>query len=367
MQRKRKLEPEERVANLVHESIQELTAYKVFDAGEMIKLDAMESPYGFSAELKDRWLDRLASIDVNRYPDPQSRTLKSGLREVFDIPDSVQLMLGNGSDELLQLIQLAVAGAGRCVMSPVPSFAMYEIIARYTRGEFVSVSLNDEFELDADTWLDAVIKHQPACIFLAYPNNPTGNLFDSELICETARAANGIVVVDEAYHRHCGESMMPSIGEHDNMLILRTLSKSGFAGLRLGFLIGAAEWINAFEKLRLPYNIGVLSNASAVFALENWSAIDARNALTLAERQRVLNELQAIDSIKVYPSRANFITVRSFSKGADAVYKNLINYGILVKNLNNYHSVLKNCLRFTIGQPDENDALIAALKQIVAE
>ena len=367
MQRQRKITIEERVASLVHESIQELTAYKVFDAGEMIKLDAMESPYGFNAELQDRWLERLAATDVNRYPDPQARALKLGLREAFEIPDAVELMLGNGSDELLQLIQLVVAGAGRRVMSPVPSFAMYEIIARYTRAEFVSVSLDDNFELDAETWLDAVTNHQPACIFFSFPNNPTGNLFDVDLISETAQIAEGIVVVDEAYYRHCGQSMMSYLGEHDNMLILRTLSKSGFAGLRLGFLAGAAEWIKEFEKLRLPYNVGVLTNASVVFALENWRMIDAQNEVTLAERQRMLDELQAVDAISAYPSRANFITVRLLSMDGEAIYKKLIDHGILVKNLHGYHPVLENCLRFTIGQPDENDALLAALREILAE
>ena len=358
---------EERVASLVHNSIQELTAYKVFDAGDMIKLDAMESPYGFNAELKDRWLERLAATDVNRYPDSQARALKAGLREVFEIPDAVQLMLGNGSDELLQLIQLVVAGAGRCVMSPVPSFAMYEIIARYTRAEFVSVSLDENFGLNAETWLNAVTSHQPACIFFAFPNNPTGNLFDVDLIAETARIAKGIVVVDEAYYRHCGQSMMSCLSEHDNMLVLRTLSKSGFAGLRLGFLVGTAEWINEFEKLRPPYNVGVLTNASVVFALEHWRVIDVQNEVTLAERQRMLGELQAIDAIKAYPSRANFITVRSLTTAGEAVYRKLIDHGILVKNLHGYHPVLENCLRFTIGRPDENDALLAALRQILAE
>lgn len=350
---------------LVHPEVLELSPYKVADSHGMIKLDAMESPYAFSGPLRREWRKRLSEIDVNRYPDPSGAVLKARLREAFDIPDSLELTLGNGSDELIQLIQLAVGGPGRCIMSPQPSFSMYEIIARYTRGRFVAVSLDENFKLDANQWLDAVKREQPACVFLSYPNNPTGNLFDAGLVEETARRIDGVVVVDEAYYAYAKTSMMPALQRHPNMLVLRTLSKSGLAGIRLGYLLASAEWTAEFEKLRMPYNVGALHGASAAFALSNWEWFEERAAQVRGERDRVLDRLAMLEGMTAFPSEANFITFRTELKRADELYAGLKECGILVKNLHGSHPRLDECLRTTIGTAEENDAMLESLQRLL--
>ena len=357
--------PENRISRLIHTEIQALRAYRVEDSAGMIKLDAMESPYGIPEGLRPEWLERLRTIDVNRYPEPDASELKTQLREIFKIPADLEIMLGNGSDELIQLVQLAVAGAGRKIMSPQPSFSMYEIIARYTRGEFVSVSLDDNFGLSQEKWMDALQKHSPACVFFSHPNNPTGNLFNPSLIEETAACTNGLVVVDEAYQAYADHTMMPFISGFENMLAMRTMSKSGLAGLRLGYMAGITEWVTQLEKLRFPYNVNVLTQESVMFALENWSEFSSATELLCTERERMTQKLQDFDTLTVYPSQTNFLTIRLNQADADQVFQELKKMGILIKNLNGSHPVLTRCLRLTIGTLDENNAVCEALARIL--
>lgn len=357
--------PASRISRLVHDEIQVLRAYRVEDSTGMIKLDAMESPYGIPEALRSDWLERLRTIDVNRYPAPDASELKAKLREVFQIPAELEIMLGNGSDELIQLVQMAVAGAGRKVMSPQPSFSMYEIIARYTRGEFVSVSLDYNFKLSQKEWMDALKKYAPACVFFSHPNNPTGNLFSPSLIEETAASTDGLVVVDEAYQAYAEHTMMPLISKFENMLAMRTMSKSGLAGLRLGYMAGAPEWLSQLEKLRFPYNVNVLTQESVMFALEHWSEFNSSTELLCNERERVTQKLQEFDTLTVYPSQTNFLTIRLKKADANQVFQELKEMGILIKNLNGSHPVLNRCLRITIGTPEENNSVCEALARIL--
>ncbi len=356
--------PKQDSSHLIHREIRELTAYSVAPSRGLIKLDAMESPYGLNDSLKQKWLEVLSNVQINRYPDPTGADIKARLRRIFAIPDSMEILLGNGSDELLQLIQLAVGGPGRCIMSPMPSFSMYEIIARYTRGTFVGVSLDENFLLNREAWFAALLQNQPHCVFFAYPNNPTGNIFDAQLIEETANKVDGIVVVDEAYFPYAGQSLIDLAQRSPNVIILRTLSKSGLAGLRLGYMFGHKSWMSEFEKLRLPYNIGVLSAVSATFALDYWDGFEQGANVIRSERSRVYQRLQLLDSFQIYPSQANFITFRVKSINAKKLYKILKEKGILVKNLHGSHPVLNQCLRTTIGTSSENDALLSVLEHL---
>ncbi len=346
---------------LVHPQIRSLSAYRVVPFTGGVKLDAMESPYGFSESLKKNWLEHIAEAEVNRYPDPTATELKNKLREVFEVPDSLQLTLGNGSDELLQLLQMAVGGYGKTIMAPQPSFAMYEIIAQYTRGNFVGVDLDENFRLPKDSWLSAIERDRPACIFIAYPNNPTGNFFDERLIEETIRLSDGLVVVDEAYHAYSGQSIMSLSEQYENLVIVRTLSKSGFAGLRVGYMMSHPSWSAEFEKIRFPYNIGVLAQESAVFALNNWEEIGLSTETVIRLRNSMFSQLQRMSGIKVYPTQTNFITIRLTDKSATTIFEALQRDGILIKNLHGYHPLLSNCLRLTVGTDDENRQLLAAL------
>ena len=228
------------IARLVAPQVRALTAYSVADADGLIKLDAMENPYPWPAELKDEWLERLRGVDVNRYPDPRASKLKERLREVLAVPASAQVLLGNGSDELIQLLILAIGGPGSVVFAPDPSFAMYALLARATGRRFESVALDEaDFHLRLDATLEVLGAQQPALTFLAYPNNPTGNLFDADHVDAILDATPGVVVVDEAYAPFAQTSFFSQLEKRPNLLVLRTVSKLGLAGLRLGLLAGA--------------------------------------------------------------------------------------------------------------------------------
>ncbi len=340
-----------------------LRAYSVVHADGRVKLDAMESPWPAPESIRKEWLSVLADVAVNRYPDPDSAALKSMLRQCLRIPAQCGLILGNGSDELIQLIALLVGGPGRVFISPEPSFSMYRQICAMTGTQFVGAPLKDDFSLDADKLLDAIERYQPACIFLSYPNNPTGNCFDSVSVERVLDQAPGLVVLDEAYFAFCGKTWLDSIARRPNLLVLRTLSKSGFAGLRLGLVAGHPEWLSEMEKLRLPYNINALTQASAHCFLRRYPVFERQSAQILQNRARLFEQLTQIPGMEVFPSETNFLLCRVPADG-DQVFRDLMNQGVLVKNLHAKGTLLENCLRVTVGDREENDTFVEALKSL---
>ncbi len=291
----RKPSPEERLQQWIKPELFEASAYYVPDADGFIKLDAMENPYCLPDELRDKILQVISGVEINRYPDPDARHLKQSLREVMDIPDSMAIMLGNGSDELIQIIALAVAHSGETILAPQPGFVMYKIIADIVGARFIGVDLNyDDFSLDREAMLLAIKQYQPAVVFLAYPNNPTGNLFDEDSISEIIDAAPGLVVLDEAYSAFSEKSFMQRVGEFDNLLVMRTLSKSGLAGLRLGILVGPALWLNQLDKIRLPYNINTISQKLAELILSHYEILQSQAEIICANRSTLFKKLQGI-------------------------------------------------------------------------
>ena len=255
--------PAEIVAATVRSEIRALTAYAVARADGLIKLDAMENPYPLPQTVQAKIAAAVALVPVNRYPDGGADAVKSALREAFGIPGSLGLILGNGSDELIQIITSAVAKPGAAMLAPEPSFAMYRLNALYAGVRFVGVPLGPDFALDTGTMLEAIEREQPALVFLAYPNNPTGNLFAAAGIEAILRAAPGLVVVDEAYHAFADASFLPRLPEFPNLVVLRTVSKIGMAGLRLGYAVAAPEWTTELNKVRQPYNLNALTQAAA--------------------------------------------------------------------------------------------------------
>ena len=356
-----------RIARWVRPGIRELSAYAVPDATGLLKLDAMENPYHWPEALVEQWLAVLRDVHLNRYPDPGCRQLTRTLREVMEVPDSAALLLGNGSDELIQIIALTLAGPSRRIVAPEPAFVMYRMIATFAGMEYFGVPLRKDFSLDLPAMLDAIERYRPAVIFIAYPNNPTGNLFDEQQICRIVEATPGIVVVDEAYHAFAEASFMERLPEYDNLLVMRTVSKLGLAGLRLGLLAGAPAWISEFDKVRLPYNINTLTQASADFALQHHQVLDAQTARIRTGREKLLNDMRSINGITVYPSRANFILFRLPDGEGNKVFRGLLERGILIKNLGSGGGVLKDCLRVTIGTPQENQAFFEALLSSIAK
>jgi len=353
------------VAKLIRPEIRGLHAYHVPNASGLIKLDAMENPYTWPEWMRDAWQQELAASDVNRYPDPAARRLTQRLRQVMDVPAEMGLVLGNGSDELIQMLAMAVAAPGRTVMAPEPSFVMYKMIAGFVGMNYLGIPLNRDFTLDLPAMLAAIQQHQPALIFLAYPNNPTGNLFDAAHIHAILEASEGLVIVDEAYHAFADDSFMPQLGKYDNLLVMRTLSKLGLAGLRLGLLAGPEAWICELDKVRLPYNINVLTQLSADFALRHMAVFDEQTAAIRNDRAVLMNELKALPGLQVYPSAANFVLFRTPPGRASAIFDGLKRAGILIKNLSSAGGLLSDCLRVTVGTPQQNQAFISALKGLL--
>lgn len=357
---------EKLIRQWIRPAIRALSAYHVADASGLVKLDAMENPYRWPDVLVQEWLACLRDAELNRYPDPDASRLKQQLRISMQVPDDMDLLLGNGSDEIIQMLALAVADPGRVILAPEPTFVMYRMIAGFSGMQFEGVPLNDDFSLDMDAMLTAIQQHQPALVFLACPNNPSGNLFDAQQVRAIIQASPSLVIVDEAYHAFCGDSFMPVLGEYPNLLVMRTVSKMGLAGLRLGLLAGDTGWIEQINKVRLPYNINVLTQLSAAFALKHQAVLDQQTQVICAAREQLLGDMQAISGITVYPSRANFILFRTPAGRADTIFNALKSEGVLIKNMNGSHALMEDCLRVTVGTPEENRKFLTALSHVMA-
>ena len=350
---------------LIRPEIQALSAYHVPDADDFIKLDAMENPYSLPEKLIKQWLRVLADAPLNRYPDPGAKQLRDKIRDYMAVPAECELMLGNGSDELIQIIAMSVAMAGQKIMAPDPGFVMYKMISTFVGMDYIGVPLKDDFSLDMPAMLEAIQVQQPAVIFLAYPNNPTGNLFDEADIVGILNAAQGLVVIDEAYHPFACTSFMNRLTDFDNLLVMRTVSKMGLAGLRLGVLAGSKTLLNEFDKVRLPYNINVLTQLSALFALQHAEVFEEQAASIRQQREWLFNQLKTMPDFDVYPSAANFILVRLKDGGANKVFEALKKSGVLIKNLNATGGMLTECLRITVGTAEENKTFVRAVQKLL--
>jgi len=358
---------ENQIKKIIKTSVLDAKAYHVPKSSDVIKLDAMENPYVWPEEIKSSWSTYLQQAELNRYPDASTSELREKLSAILDLPDDTAMMFGNGSDELIQIIMLALNKKSNVVMAPEPGFVMYRLLSSLLELDYVGVSLNDDFSLNLPLMLETIKEKQPAVIFIAWPNNPTGNMFEQESIEEVIKAAPGLVVIDEAYHVFAQKSMVSCLQKYSNVLLMRTLSKLGLAGLRLGILFGAKEWISELEKLRLPYNIGTLNQLSANFIIENISLLEKQAGQIRDDRRFVFNSLSDIDGIEAWPSEANFILFRVAHKSGEFVHAELLKNKILIKNLHGTHPLLENCLRVTIGTKEENDAFLSTLKKIITK
>ena len=350
------------VAAVVRPEVRARKAYVVAPADGMIKLEANENAHPLPDAVKARVAAALAGVALNRYPDGGSDAARATLRGALAIPDTLGLIVGNGSDELIQLVVSALARPGATVLAPEPTFVMYRASALNTGLRFVGIALEPDFTLDRAAMLDAIERERPAVVFLASPNNPTGTRYPAADIEATIRAAPGLVVLDEAYAPFAVDSLLNRVGEFPNLLLMGTLSKIGMAGIRLGYAVAAPEWIVELNKLRPPYNVNSLTQAAvgALFADAGWIAEQA--AAICAERQRLAEALARLPGVTVFPSQANFLLVRVGS--ADRVFDGLKAKRILVKNIAGGHPLLANCLRITVGTPDENDLLLAAMAEL---
>ncbi|MCG7656924.1 histidinol-phosphate transaminase [Wielerella bovis] len=342
------------------------SAYQVADVpADFIKLDAMEVPYTFPEELQKQLAEQLVNTPINRYPNIASSGIQAALRQTFHIPETTAIALGNGSDELIQFLTLLVAQPNAVMLALEPSFVMYRRNAELFGMQYVGIPLTPDFSLNKQAVLDAIAQHNPAIIFIAYPNNPTGVPFIRSDIEEIIQAASGLVVIDEAYGAFSEDSFIAQAGQPENLIIMRTLSKIGFAGLRLGYAVGSPIVLNELTKILPPYNINQLSLTAAKFALQHFDIIEKNIETLKDERQHLFTELALLDDVTVYPSQANFLTIKV--PDAQYAFNKLKENKILVKNLHHAHPFLANCLRLTIGTPIENAHVLRVLRDVIAE
>jgi len=348
-----------RPRDLVREEILALKAYPVAPAAGMIKLDAMENPYRLPEALRDEIARTVSILAINRYPDPTAPELKARLREVFDIPEASEILIGNGSDEIIQIVTQALARPGAALLAPAPSFVMYRMAALYTGMRYVGVPLAPDFTLDLARTLAAIRETSPALVFVAYPNNPTGNLFPEDAVARIIEAAPGLVVLDEAYHVFAGRTFMHRLHEFPNLMVMRTVSKLGLAGIRLGYAAASPEWVTEFDKVRPPYNVNTITQAVAERVLGHVAVLNRQAESIKVDRNALAGRLRDLSGVEPFPSDANFVLVRV--RDAESVYKRLLERRVLVRNFHGSHPLLANCLRLTVGTPGENELMLDAL------
>lgn len=341
-----------------------LSVYKVAEAKNLIKLDAMENPYRWPEDIKQDWLKLMADCPINRYPDSEAKALLATIRRGNQIPSQSGILLGNGSDEIIQILLMALPEKS-CVLAPSPSFVMYRQVALSLGLNYQNTPLlADSFELDLSAMINTIQQKKPALIFLAYPNNPTANLFSEQAINTVIDAAPGLVVIDEAYAPFANASFINKLAEHSNLLVMRTVSKLGLAGLRLGFIAGNKTIIEQLNKIRLPYNINSLTQITADFALKHQDLFEQQAQQICRDRALVLEQLNKLLNIRAYPSSANFILFKTPVGQAGVIFEALKSQGILIKNLSPQGGILTDCLRVTIGETAENEKFIQALTKI---
>ncbi|NRF71928.1 histidinol-phosphate transaminase [Aquincola sp. S2] len=347
----------------IRSDIQGMHAYAVQPSAGMVKLDTMENPYRLPEHLQQALGERLGRIAINRYPAERTDDLRAALATHAGLPEGCALTLGNGSDELITMLSMACDLPGAAIMAPLPSFVMYGMSAALQGIRFIGVPLTADFELDEPAMLAAIETEKPTLLYLAYPNNPSANLWDDAVIdrlIEAVGRIDGLVVIDEAYQPFAARDSMNRLQRYPNVLVMRTMSKFGLAGVRIGYLMGRAPLIGQIDKLRPPFNISVLNAEAGLFALEHVDEYARQAAAIRSERERLLRELAELPGVHPFPSQANMILVRV--PDSAAAFAGMKERGVLVKNLGRMHPLLVNCLRLTIGTPDENVQMMDALR-----
>ncbi|WKB54782.1 histidinol-phosphate transaminase [Eleftheria terrae] len=352
---------EQRLQQVVRDDVRSMQSYVVQPSTGMIKLDAMENPFTLPPELQRALGERLGAVALNRYPGDCTARLREALARHARLPEGFELMLGNGSDELISMLAVACSVPGAAIVAPMPGFIMYPMSAQLHGLKYVGVPLvPGSLELDEAAMLAAIAEHRPVLVYIAYPNNPSGNLFDDAIIERIVQAAPGLVVIDEAYQPFASKSYIDRLARHEHVVLMRTMSKFGLAGARIGYMMGRQALMAHIEKVRPPYNVSVLNCEAALFALEHEAEFARQAAVLRAERERLIDALRGMPGVHPYPSEANMVLVRV--PDPDRSLATLRERRVLVKKLAKVASV-GDCLRLTVGTPEENDVMIAALRE----
>ena len=355
---------QDRIRRTIRQDVASMHGYAIQPSAGLVKLDAMENPFALPPELQRELGERLGRVAINRYPVNCVADVVAALSRFIELPTGCKLIAGNGSDELIDILSVAVMKPGATVLAPLPGFVMYEMSAKLRGLKFVGVPLAAHFELDEAAMLAAIEQHRPALTYIAYPNNPTANLFSDAIIerlVEAVGRQDGLVVFDEAYQPFSSRSWLQRMAQHDHVLVLRTLSKFGLAGVRLGYLCGNASLINEIDKVRPPYNVSALNAEAAMFALEHADEYARQAAVLCSQRALLVQALHTLPGVQPFPSEANMVLVRV--PDARRAFDGMKARGVLVKHVASLHPLLAGCLRLTVGTPQENDLMINALRE----
>ena len=355
----------DRLSRYLRADVQGMHGYAVQPSAGFVKVDTMENPFRLPPALRRELGERLAEVALNRYPAERGDVLRAELAKHANMPEGCDIMLGNGSDELISLLTLAADVPGNVVLAPLPGFVMYEMSAKLQGLKFVGVPLTPDFELDGPAMLAAVREHQPALLYIAYPNNPTANLWNDDIVDAIIEAAPGLVVIDEAYQPFAARDSLARLRRHEHVVLMRTMSKFGLAGVRIGYLMGRRPLIAEIDKLRPPFNISVLNCEAALFALEHVDEYAQQAATIRAEREKLHDALALLPGVRPFPSEANMILARV--PDAKRVFEGVRARGVLIKNVSGLHPLLANCIRITVGTPEENPLTLAALRGALQE
>ncbi|ODA42313.1 histidinol-phosphate transaminase [Desulfosporosinus sp. BG] len=345
--------------SFVRPEVRQLVPYEVKHMPECVKLDANENPFPWPVGMREDLFSE--KLMFNRYPDGMAQDLKNAIAEYTRI-SSAGILVGNGSDELIQLILLTFGGLGKSMIIHPPTFGMYQISAHLTDTAVVEVPLLNGLDLNTEQMLKAALSPEAHVVIICNPNNPTGTLFSREEILQLVRESGKIVVVDEAYAEFSGETLIPEIENYPNLVILRTFSKSfGMAGLRLGYLLGQPETIAWINRARPPFNVNSFSQKAGILALGYLSEYQVQIQSIKAETQKLYEGLTQVAGVVVYPTKANFIL---FKPGdPDSWAEELLKRGFLVRNMGVLPTIGK-CLRISAGLPEENDRFLRAIREI---
>ena len=327
-------------------------------------LSANESPYNIPDDIRYEIRKRLKRLDFNRYPDPLANELRDLIADGNGL-ERENVLVGNGGDELLFNTALAFGGPGRKFLNTSPTFSVYTANAFLTGTEVVDIPRLANYRVDEMAILTRVAEGDIDFIILTSPNNPTGQLVNETFIRHLLESTDALVMVDEAYGEFSRMTCRPLLGQHKNLVILRTFSKAfSCAGVRLGYLLGSAEVISEYMKVRQPYSVDAVSQLIGCTVYEKRRLFSPGIQQIIAERDRMMEELAKIEELTVYPSDANFILVKL--DRADEMWEKLYERGVLVRDFS-HAPQLEGCLRLTVGTVKENNALLKALKKVFRE
>jgi histidinol-phosphate aminotransferase len=347
---------------VIKPEVRGLTAYTLKHFAAEVKLDQNENPFELPMELKQEIVNRVLHRPWGRYPEFTPAAMIRTLSKFTGWPDE-GILVGNGSNELIQASLSVTLGPGRRLAVPQPTFTLYKLMATTLQAEVNPVLLDaEQLTFDADKLIEAA--RTADVVVICSPNNPTGGLFPREALTAVLNNAKGLVLLDEAYHEFSGQSALPLLAAHPNLVVLRTFSKAkAMAGLRFGYMMAHPEIAREVYKSKLPYNVNIFTLAAVETVIENHSILNRGIETLIRERDRIFAELEKRAALHVFPSAANFLLIRT-ARPAPELFDQLYNQGVLVRDVSTY-PLLDRCLRVSIGTPEENDKFLRALDRVL--